>query len=53
MILPEREFTCEITVGNTRYIIISEAPADTNRDVLDALTALMVKDYKGEFAKAD
>ena len=53
MIFPEREFTHEITVGNTRYIVISEAPADTKRDVLDALTVLMVKEYKGEFAEAD
>ena len=53
MIFPEREFTHEIIVGDTRYIVISEAPADTRRDVLDALTALMVKDYKGEFAETD
>ena len=53
MIFPEREFTYEMTVGNTRYIVISEALADTKRDMLDALTDLMVKDYSGEFVEAD
>jgi len=53
MIYPEWEYTYEMTVGNVRYIVISETPRENRHSIFDALTELMVRDYSGEFAEAD
>ena len=44
MLFPEEKKVYDTKIGNTKYVVTSESLPDTRRDILDALTHLMVRD---------